>query len=109
MRRIGDNAFFREFDRMLGPSLRDTAANAWTIQGVRWCRRRHSFACPAYSSVTEVITGESLSSSAWSVLVVREHWWKGGGREVLRSNQWASLLSGRREQLLDWLETAAGA
>lgn len=107
MRRIGDTAFFRDLDRVLGPSLRDTATNGWTVQGVRWTRQRHSYACPAYTFVNEVITGESTVPAAWAVLIVKEYWWKGGGREILRSNQWASLLSGKREHLTDWLKEAA--
>jgi hypothetical protein len=109
MRRIGDTAFFRDLDQVLGPSLRDTQANAWTIDGVRWVRQRHSHGGPAYSFVTEAVTGESLAGTPWSVLVVKEYWWKGSGRSELRSGQWATLLSGRREQLVAWLERARDA
>ena len=106
MRRIGDTAFFRDFDRVLGASLRDTAANAWTVQGARWTRQRHSHAGPDFSFVTEAIRGESLSAPTWSVLVVKEYWW-GAGHAALRSGQWATLLAGKREGFVAWLEKAA--
>ena len=109
MRRIGDAAFFRDFDRVLGASLRDTQANAWVIAGARWTRHRHSHAGPTFSFVTETITGESAAAPAWSVLVVKEYWWGAGGRTPLRSGQWATLLSGKREAFVVWLENSGRA
>ncbi len=108
MRRIGDTAFFRDFDRVMGASLRDTQSNGWVVAGARWTRQRHSHAGPDFSFVTEAITGESLSPPAWSVLVVKEYWWGAGGRTPLRSGQWATLLSGKREPFVAWLEENAG-
>ncbi len=107
MRRIGDTAFFRDFDRVLGTALRDTQANAWDVQGTQWTRHRHSHAGPDVSFVTEVIRGESRSPPSWSVLVVKEYWWAAAGRTPLRSSQWATLLAGRREPFVAWLEQAA--
>ncbi len=90
----------------MGASLRDTQAHAWTVADARWTRQRHSHAGPGFSFVTEAITGESLAAPAWSILVVKEYWWGANGRTPLRSGQWATLLGGKRDAFVAWLERA---
>lgn len=103
MRRIGDPSFFRVLDRVIGNAVKDTQAVAWTIDAVTWQRERHSYSGAAYSFATEVITGTKSARPGWSIIVVKEYWWKGGKREVLKSHQWASLAEGSRTDLFAWL------
>jgi hypothetical protein len=101
MKRLGDLSFFYFFDRMLSVSDPDFSLDRWVVDGVTWTRERHSFAGQTHSFTTEVFTGSCPGHQGWTLLVVKEHWWKGNQE---RSQRWVLLTSGRRAEVMAWLK-----
>lgn len=103
MKRIGDASFFRVIDRLFGTTAKDAHTVEWTIDGVTCRRERHSYAGPHYSFAVEATTCTKAAQPDWTMIVVKEYWWKGSRREVIKSQQWANLVSGRRADLMAWM------
>ncbi len=106
MRRIGDASFFRIVDRLLDPGLTRTPRTRWSIDGVEWQRERHSYAGAGHGFTVEVTTGTRAARPAWSLVVVKEYWRDGSG-EGIKTLQWAHVGSGRRTDVVAWLERRA--
>jgi hypothetical protein len=77
--------------------------NAWSIDGVDWQRERHSYAGASHGFTVEVTTGRRSGAAPWTMLVVKEYWRSGSGEEM-KSHQWAHIETGRRADVVDWLE-----
>lgn len=103
MRKIGDAAFFRIVDSLLDPGTTRTPRVAWTIDGVRWQRERHSFAGATHGFSVEVTTGNRDERPAWQLVVVKEYWRSGSGDD-LKALQWAHVERGSRADVVAWLD-----
>jgi hypothetical protein len=101
MKRLGDPSFFYFFDRMVSGNDPDFRLDRWTLDGVTWTREKHSYAGQTHSFMNEVFSGVCSGRDGWSLLVVKEHWWKGGQE---KSQRWALLTAGRRADAMAWLK-----
>jgi hypothetical protein len=103
MRKIGDASFFRIVDRLLAAGTGRTPVVRWTIDGVHWQRERHSYAGASHGFSLEVTTGRRAASPSWTMVVVKEYWRAADG-EAMKSLQWAHIETGRRADVVTWLE-----
>jgi hypothetical protein len=104
MRKIGDAAFFRIVDRLLGAGGGRNPAVRWSIDGVDWQRERHSHSGAEHGFTVEVTTGTHATKPAWTLVVVKEYWWKIKTGDSFKSMQWAHITAGSRAEVVDWLD-----
>jgi hypothetical protein len=104
MRKIGDAAFFRIVDRLLGAGAGRNPAVRWSIDGVDWQRERHSHSGAEHGFTVEVTTGTHATKPAWTLVVVKEYWWKIKTGDSFKSMQWAHITAGSRADVIDWLD-----
>lgn len=103
MNRIGDRRFLEDWQSLRAASQPAPEATMWRIGQVTWQRHRTSLLNPGFSMVQEVYQLEHSGTGAhWCVLVVSETWW-GPGKRVLRSQLWASHVSGSKLAAQQWL------
>jgi hypothetical protein len=101
--RIGDPAFFRIVDRLLGAGTSRTPRTQWSVDGVEWQRERHSYSGASHGFTIEVTTGVRAAASGWTLRVVKEYWRDGKG-ESTRDLQWALIEGGNRVEVVAWLK-----
>jgi hypothetical protein len=53
-----------------------------------------------------VTTGIRATKPSWTLLVVKEYW-HGRGGESLKTTQWAQIGTGKRADVVAWLERQA--
>ncbi|MGA3399935.1 MAG: hypothetical protein ABSC95_12010 [Acetobacteraceae bacterium] len=108
MHRIGDRQFLHAWQRIRAGTQPDPEAMTWRIGDVMCRRHRHSLMGPDHRIVLDICHLEPTGNGAnWQVMVTAEHWWD-RSRTVIRSQLWASHLSGSRERALAWFfDTAA--
>jgi hypothetical protein len=108
MRRIGDRQFLHAWQRIRAETQPDPEAMTWRIGEVACRRYRHSLMGPDHRVTLDICHLEVAGAGArWHVMVTAEHWWD-NRRAIIRSQLWASHLSGSREHALTWfVDTAA--
>ena len=107
MMRIGDRLFLHAWQTLRAASQPGPEASSWRVGAVTWRRTRLSQSCADFSVVQDAYTLEHPGPGArWGLLVVMETWWDPGHR-VIRSQVWATQLSGSKTALQDWIRTEA--
>jgi hypothetical protein len=102
MRSFASPSFFRVFDMLVNSSNHNLTLSQWSIDGVDCERDRHSFTSPKYGLTVEVFTLTKPGKRGWSLIVVKEYWWAGKEKDVMRMPHWAKLNSGDRSDVLGW-------
>jgi hypothetical protein len=51
-----------------------------------------------------VTTGTHATKTAWTLVVVKEYWWKIKTGDSFKSMQWAHITAGNRAEVVDWLD-----
>lgn len=104
MKRVGDHRFLQTWQVLRAASQPAADATEWRIGAVEWQRHRTSLLSGHYSVVLEVHRLEHTGGGdRWSFLVVSEVWW-GADHQVLRSQLWASHISGAKLAVHQWLQ-----
>jgi hypothetical protein len=107
MMRIGDRRFLFAWQAIRAATQPGAEACAWQVGDVDWRRSRSSMATADYVVNLDVHRLERRSrGGAWSVLVVSEAWWD-GCHNLLRSQLWATHLSGDRNLIAAWMNDQA--
>lgn len=110
MRGFNDARFANSFGRIHMAANPGLKRYAFSAAGVVWQRKRHSFHDADYSFQGETfILNNSDPRKGWSLLVATETWWEADGKSVMRSQQWARLLSGRKADALAWFKAQEDA
>lgn len=102
MKALTDASFFRAFDRLVAVGNPGLKLNQWTLADTQWQRERHSFSGQGHSFAVEVFTIRKATRAAWTLLLVKEHWWTAAHGDVLKNVQWARPISGRGAEMLAW-------
>jgi hypothetical protein len=95
-------SFFLLFEQVVRRANPDLALDRWTDCGAEWERVRHNFTGPTYSYALEVFTASHTGKNAWKLIVAKEQWWSGRARDVIKMQQWARPLEGKRATILAW-------
>jgi hypothetical protein len=103
MNSLIDNAFFLLFERILSDENPGLKLDRWSKNGVNWERGRHSFTGPVYGFTLDSFVASKGGRNAWSLLVMKEHWWADRHGESVKSQQWAKPLRGDRQHIFAWL------
>ena len=107
MMRIGDRLFLHAWQTLRAASQPGPEASSWRVGTVTWRRTRLSQSCADFSVVQDAYALEHPGPGArWGLLVVMETWWDPGHR-IIRSQVWATHLSGSKMALQDWIRTEA--
>lgn len=107
MRRLGDVAFFRLFDRLIGSSNPDQKLERFVVDGVTWMRERHNFGGNAYRFSLEVFIVSCPSPRGWTMTAIKEYWWKPDHR-LARSSQWIVMAAGSKADATAWFRRQEG-
>jgi len=107
MMRIGDRLFLHAWQIVRAATQPGPEATNWRSGEVTWHRTRLSQSCADFSVVQDAYALEHRGPGVrWGLLVVLETWWDPGHR-VIRSQVWATHLSGSKTALQEWIRTAA--
>lgn len=104
MKSLSDRSFFLLFERIIHRDNPNLAHDSWKAHGVCWERMRHNFSELRYGYGFDVYIGAHSGRDAWSLLVVKEHWWAGRHGDAVKSQYWAKPLSGKRAVIMAWLK-----
>jgi hypothetical protein len=102
MKTFASPSFFRTFDLLLSTTNPRKERFRWMVDGVEWGRERQSFAGPNYSVALEVFTLMHPGRDGWKLMVIKEFWWAGTQKNVLKSIRWARPLSGQASKAIAW-------
>lgn len=107
MIRIGDRLFLQAWHTLRAATQPGPEATSWQAGGVRWHRTRLSHACAEFSTMHDAYSLVHAGPGArWHLLVVMETWWDSGHR-IVRSQVWATHMSGSKAALQDWIRSEA--
>jgi hypothetical protein len=95
-------SFFLLFEQVIRLSNPDLTLDRWQDQGAEWERVRHNFTGSAYSYALEVFTATHAGKDSWKLIIAKEQWWAGHERDVIKMQQWARPLQGKRATVLAW-------
>ena len=109
MNRIGDRKFLQGWHIVKAASQPGPQATSWRVCDVEWRRSRHSITTPDHATALDVHRlDRRRTGGAWSVMIVVESWWDERQR-LVRSQEWASHLSGDRDAITRWIDEQAAA
>jgi hypothetical protein len=109
MNRIGDRKFLQGWQMVKAATQPGPQATAWRVGDVEWRRSRHSITTPDHAAALEIHRlDRHRAGGSWSVMIVVESWWDDRQR-LVRSQVWASHLSGDRNAITGWIEEQAAA
>ncbi len=109
MNRIGDRKFLQGWQMVKGATQPGPQATAWRVGDVEWRRSRHSITTPDHAAALDIHRlDRRRAGGSWSVMIVVESWWDERQR-LLRSQVWASHLSGDRNAITRWVDEQAAA
>jgi hypothetical protein len=94
--------FFLAFEQVVRAANPKLALDIWSDRGVEWDRARHSFTGSTYSYALEVFVATHDDKDSWKLIVAKEQWWAGRERDVIKMQQWARPLQGKRASILAW-------
>ena len=107
MKRIGDRQYLQAWQVIRATTQPDSEATTWKIGDVTCRRHRYSLTSPQHTVVLEVCHVEYVAvRGSWHVMVTLETWWD-SRHVVIRSQLWASHLSGSKEHALAWMHREA--
>ena len=107
MKRIGDRSFLLGWQTIRAATQPGPEASAWRVGDVAWHRHRLSHSCPDFAVVADTHRlDQSARNGSWSLLVVVETWWD-SSRHVIRSQVWATPLSGSGQHIQNWVKQQA--
>jgi hypothetical protein len=107
MIRIGDRLFLHAWQALRAATQPGPEATSWQTGAVTWHRTRLSHACAEFSAVHDAYSlVHSGPGARWHLLVVMETWWDAGHR-IVRSQVWATHMSGSKTALQDWIRSEA--
>jgi len=95
-------SFFLLFEQVVRDANPDLALDVWSDHGVEWERARHNLTGPIYSYALEVFTANHDGKDSWKLIVAKEQWWGGRERDVIKMQQWARPLQGKRASIMAW-------
>ena len=95
--------FFLAFEQVVRAANPSLASDHWTDHDVTWERARHNFSGPTYSYAMQLFTATHGGRDSWMLMVAKEQWWAGRGGDIIRMQQWARPLHGKRASILSWL------
>ncbi len=101
MKRLGDPSFFFIFDRILSAIDPMLKADQWQVDGALITKERHSFFGQTHNFISDAFNITFPGRKGWTLLVVKEHWWKG---DQNRDQRWVMLTSGHRTDVMLWLK-----
>lgn len=109
MKSLARPSFFRFFDLLLANTNPGLKRSSWTFDGVEFERNRHTFTGPQHSLAIEIVTLSHSGRRGWSLMVTKEYWWAGPDNKAFKNMRWAHRLSGRRSDLMVWLQAQEAA
>jgi len=109
MKTLAQPSFFRAFDLLLSTTNRGLRQARWSHDGVEFERERHSFSGFRYGLTIEIVTLTRAGRRGWSLVVTKEYWWAGPDSKALKNLRWARPVSGRRNDILDWMRAQDAA
>ena len=107
MKSLSGASFFRTFELLVGTSNPGLKADQWTIDDVRFEYAKHGFGDATHCFAIEVFTLSRPGRRGWKLMVVKEHWWDGGYKRVIKELGWSRPLDGRRFDIMTWLRARA--
>lgn len=107
MSRIGDRKFLHGWQMIKTATQPDHLATNWRVGEVEWRRCRHSITTPDHATALDIHRLDH-SARTWSVMVVSKSWWN-ERRLLIRSQLWATHLSGDRGAITSWIDEQAAA
>jgi hypothetical protein len=103
MRRIGDRQFLLAWQVIRAATQPDVESTSWRIGDVLCRRYRHSASTPDHSVVGDICHVECRAGlGGWHLVVSVENMWD-GRRNIVRSQLWASHITGSKENALAWM------
>ncbi len=108
MSRIGGRRFLFAWQMLKAASQPGPEATTWRVGDVEWRRSRQSVTTPDYAVTLDIHRLNRRGVGSWSVLVVTESWWD-DRQTLIRSQLWATHLSGDRDTITGWLDEQAAA
>ena len=109
MKSLARPSFFRFLDLLLSTTNPGLKRTRWTYDNVDFERERHSFTGPKHGLAIEIVTLTRSGRRGWSFMVTKEYWWAGAEFKPLKNLRWARPLSGRRSDLLNWVQAQEAA
>jgi len=85
MKAFASPSFFRTFDLLLSTTNPGREHSRGMFDSVEWERERHSFASQNYKVALEVFTPVHPGRDGWKLMVIKEFWWAGTQKDVLKS------------------------
>jgi hypothetical protein len=109
MKGLRDSHFIPRWRALYDSTNPGRTKEKWTIDGVEWTRVKHSCFAADHSFQIEIhtLTHRSSGSGSWAFIVVIEHWWGADRSSEIRFGEWCRLLSGRAENVVQWLKRHA--
>src|SRR5262249_30598283 len=104
MKSFASPSFFRLFDLLLGATDPGLKRSRWTFDGVEFERERPSVMGPKHGLALEIFTMTRAGGRGWTLMVTKEYWWAGEEGKALKTLRWARPTSGRRADILSWLQ-----
>jgi hypothetical protein len=95
-------SFFLLFEQIIRQDNPGLAKDGWTQHGVVWNRARHNFNGGSYGYALEIFTATRDGKDPWSFFAAKERWWGGRHDDVIKSQQWARPIRGKRASILAW-------
>ena len=109
MSRIGDRRFLYAWQMLKAATQPGPQATVWRVGDVEWRRNRTSITTPDYVVSLDVHRLDCRRGAhSWAVMVVAESWWD-ERQTLIRSQLWATHLSGDREAITRWMDEQAAA
>jgi len=102
MKSFNSVPFFLLFEQIIRADNRDLKLDQWSAKGVEWERARHSFNGRTYGYALELFTASRTGKDAWTLLIAKEQWWGGRHDDVVKIQQWAKPVRGKRISILGW-------
>jgi hypothetical protein len=109
MKTLAHPSFFRAFDLLLSTSNPGLKQARWIHDGVDFERERHSFSGAKHGLAIEIVTLTRPGRRGWSLMVTKEYWWAGPDNKAFKNLRWARPVSGRRNDMLDWMRNQDAA
>jgi hypothetical protein len=109
MKTLAHPSFFRAFDLLLSTTNPGLKQAHWIHDGVEFERERHSFSGAKHGLTIEIVTLTRAGRRGWSLMVTKEYWWAGPDNKPFKNLRWARPVSGRRNDMLDWMRAQDAA
>jgi len=102
MKSLTDTSFFLLFEQIIRADNPGLKLDCWSKHGINWERTKHSYTGTAYGFTLDSFVAVKTGRNAWSLLIMKEHWWAGQHGDIVKSQQWAKPLNGNRQHILAW-------